>query len=349
MLVQRGAKVVHGPVLRTAPIDDDGPVQAATSALLSRPADVVIANTAVGIRAWLALADGWGVAGELAAMLSRSYVAARGHKAAGALLAAGVDIDWRASSSTLAEVVDHLIDRGVGGRRVALQLDGGTGSNDDAAERLRWAGAEVVPVAAYRWARPKDPAPARRLVDAVCKGRVDAVTFTAAPAVHHLFTLAEDAGSVDALTEALNGPVLAMCIGPVCRDAALERGVREARAPETARLGGMVKALADELDARRRSVVVDGISAQVQGSRVTVDATAVSLAGRERAVFEVLVRRPGVVVGKAALLEEVWGSPSTDAHALEVTVGRLRRRLSPIGISVEAVARRGYRLTSPQA
>ena len=108
----------------------------------------------------------------------------------------------------------------------------------------------------------------------------------------------------------------------------------------------MVKALADELGARRRSVLVDGVVADVQGSRVSAGGTAVSLAVRERAVFDVLARRPGAVVAKRTLLDEVWGSATTDAHALEVTVGRLRRRLTPVGLSVEAVVRRGYRLTA---
>jgi DNA-binding winged helix-turn-helix (wHTH) protein len=62
-------------------------------------------------------------------------------------------------------------------------------------------------------------------------------------------------------------------------------------------------------------------------------------------VFEVLSRRPGVVVPRRILLAEVWGSPQADAHALEVTVGRLRRRLAPTGLRVETVLRRGYKLS----
>ena len=344
MLEQRGAKVLHGPVLRTAPVEEEEGVRSATTDALDRPVDVVIANTAIGMRTWLSSADSWGLTEALVSMLAGAYVAARGPKAAGALLAVGVDIDWRAASSILDEVVDHVIERGIDGRRVVLQVDGG--DDDGAARRLRSAGAEVIPITTYRWALPKDTAPARRLIDAACNGRVDALTFTAAPAVHNLFALADEVGGRADLTDALNGPVVAMCVGPVCRQAALDRGVAEARAPEMGRLGGMVKALADEFQGRRRSVVIDGLTASVQGSLVTVGANAVSLAVRERAVFDVLARRPGVVVAKGTLLEEVWGSSATDAHALEVTVGRLRRRLTPIGLRIEAVVRRGYRLTS---
>jgi uroporphyrinogen-III synthase len=239
--------------------------------------------------------------------------------------------------------VAHLCARGVRGRRVAFQRDGG--SDDDAAAALRAAGADVVEVATYRWSLPKDPAPALRLVDAACNGRVDAVTFTAAPAVHNLFDLAGEAGVADELRDALNGPVLAMCVGPFCLAAAAELGIVSAMEPDTPRLGGMVKALADELESRRRTFDVDGAPVAMQGSLVSAGGAGVSLPTRERAVFDVLSRRPGVVVARRTLLAEVWGTPQADPHALEVTVGRLRRRLSPTGLRVEAVLRRGYKLT----
>ena len=82
----------------------------------------------------------------------------------------------------------------------------------------------------------------------------------------------------------------------------------------------------------------------VQGSLVLVGDHRVELRERERSVFEILARRPGVVIAKRALLAEVWGSPQQDAHVLEVTIGRLRKRLTPAGLNVEAVVRRGYRL-----
>jgi DNA-binding response OmpR family regulator len=108
----------------------------------------------------------------------------------------------------------------------------------------------------------------------------------------------------------------------------------------------MVKTLADEFERRRRTVDVGGSQADVLGARVTAGGAGVTLPQREREVFDVLSRRPGVVVPRRTLLAEIWGSADVDPHALEVTVGRLRRRLEPTGLRVEAVLRRGYRLTS---
>jgi uroporphyrinogen-III synthase len=347
LLVQRGAEVLHGPVIRTATVDDDEPVRRATVDLLSSPPDVVIANTALGVRTWLALADSWGLTDDLVAVLGGAYVAARGPKAAGALLAAGVEIDWRAPSSVLADVVDHLLERGVAGRRIALQLAGDEIPGPEVAA-LRAAGADVVEVQTYRWVLPCDPSAALRLVDGVCNGRLDAVTFTAAPAVHNLLAVARSTGREEDLRVALSGPVLAMCVGPVCRKAAVEVGLHAAVEPGLPRLGGMVKALGDELLARRLVVQVEHVSVVVQGSVVEAGGERVRLAARERGVFEALVRRPGVVVPRGVLLADVWGSPDIDAHALEVAVGRLRRRLAPTGLTVAAVVRRGYRLTARQ-
>jgi uroporphyrinogen-III synthase len=274
--------------------------------------------------------------------LSDARLLCRGPKAAGALTTAGLPAHWQAGSERLDEVVTHLIDEGVKGRRVALQLDGN--ADPAASGRLRAAGAEVIEIPVYRWTLPEDVGPALRLLEAICSGRVDAVTFTAAPAVHNLFRLADDHSVSDELRHALDGPVLAMCVGPVCRQAAIEHGVTAAEHPKRARLGSMVQALTDRLTERRRVVDVSGHHVVVQGSLVLVGDHRIELRERERNVFDVLARRPGVVVAKRALLTEVWGSPHQDAHALEVTVGRLRKRLAPAGLAVEAVVRRGYRL-----
>ena len=343
MLAQRGAKLLHGPTIRTMPVADADAARAATEELIARPPDCVVVNTGVGVRAWWALADGWGLTEELTNVVAAAYVVARGPKAAGVLMSFGIDTEWRSPASTLSDAVEHLLEKGVAGARIALQLDG-SGRAVEARCALEGAGAEVVAVPTYRWTLPRDHAPALRLIEAVCAQKLDAVTFTAAPAVHNLFVLAEQEGVADPLRAALDGPVVAMCVGPVCREAMSERGVVHARQPRTARLGTMVKDLVDELEGRRRLVAVGGVEIEVQGALVRARGGSVLLTGRERDLFRALVRRPGAVLPRTALLAEMWGDPQTDGHALEVAVGRLRRKLAPTGLTIEAVTRRGYRL-----
>jgi uroporphyrinogen-III synthase len=76
---------------------------------------------------------------------------------------------------------------------------------------------------------------------------VDAVTFTAQPAVHNLFRIAGDLGLRDELRAALNGPVVASCVGPVCATAAVEEGVNTSIWPDPPRLVAMVRQLTARL------------------------------------------------------------------------------------------------------
>ncbi len=92
---------------------------------------------------------------------------------------------------------------------------------------------------------------------------------------------------------------------------------------------------------------VGPVPLELSGAVVHVGGRPVELAPRERAVLEVLSRRPGTVVNKAQLLAAVWQG-AADGHAVEVTIGRLRRRLGDT-LDIQTVPRRGYRLVAPAA
>jgi uroporphyrinogen-III synthase len=78
LLEQHGARVVIAPALRIVPLADDTELRAATRACLATPPDVVIANTAIGIRGWLEAAEGWGLAEPLKSALAEAYLVVRG-------------------------------------------------------------------------------------------------------------------------------------------------------------------------------------------------------------------------------------------------------------------------------
>ena len=101
----------------------------------------------------------------------------------------------------------------------------------------------------YRWLMPDDTGPAKRLIEAMCSGAVDAVTFTSQPAVHHLFRIAESVGRADDLRAACNGPVLPVCVGRVCADAAVAEGITGPVWPDPPRLAAMVRLVAFRLGA----------------------------------------------------------------------------------------------------
>jgi uroporphyrinogen-III synthase len=243
-------------------------------------------------------------------------------------------------SELLDDVIARLHDERLAGRTIAFQHYGER--NGPAVDALVERGAEVIEVPIYRWQRPDDVGPALRLVDAVCDGRVDAVTFTSAPALHTLVALARDHGRDAALVDAFNkGGVVAACMGPVCAQVARRVGIEEPVAPERGRLGLLVRVLTDALRSRRQELVLAGERVVVQGRALAVGGRAVDLPDRERAVFEVLSSRRGAVLSKAAILRSL-GADETGVHALEATIARLRRRLGPAGRAIRSVRGRGY-------
>lgn len=350
LIARRGGEVLHGPVIKTLPLADEGGTEAATRALLDAPPDVIVLSTALGVRGWFSAAAGLGVEEELLAVLAGAELVARGAKAIGAIVAAGLAPDLSRSCATYDAIVEafgSMASRHDDGRpvRVAVQLDGE--DSGGLAGALSQMGFEVVAVPVYRWHLPDDLAPAERLVHAVADRRVDAVTFTSAHAVANFTAIAERLGVLERVRSSCGADqVVVACVGPVTRAKAAAAGLGGLVEPTQPRLGAMVQRLAATFDRRAVELELDQVPVRFQGNLVLVgDAAPVALTDRERSVLEVLSERQGVVVSKEALLQRVWNDDS-DEHAVEVTVGRLRRRLGPAGGSIETVMRRGYRLAA---
>jgi uroporphyrinogen-III synthase len=245
LLENLGANVIHGPTLRTVDLSRDEALRQATVTLIERPPDFVVGTTGMGITMWLEAADAWQLGETLREALRQGRVVARGAKATSALRRQGFAVAWQAPSETMDEVVDFLIEQEIGDARVALQLFDPAGHPSTAA--LANGCRELVEIPVYRWLMPDDPGPAERLVDAMCAGTVDAVTFTSQPAVHHLFRIAEGLGRADAVRAACNESLVPVCVGPVCADAALAEGITRPRWPDPPRLAAMVRLVASAL------------------------------------------------------------------------------------------------------
>ncbi|MFC8294543.1 uroporphyrinogen-III synthase [Streptomyces sp. NPDC057242] len=339
LLRRRGAAVVHGPALRIVPLADDTELLAATKDLIGHAPDIVVATTAIGFRGWVEAADGWGCGEELLAVLRDVELLARGPKVKGAVRAAGLTESWSPSSESMAEVLDRLLDEGVAGRRIALQLHGEP--LPGFVEALREGGAEVVGVPVYRWLQPEDTGPLDRLLDAVLARGVDAVTFTSAPAAASLFSRAAERGVRADLVAALRHDVLAVCVGPVTA-LRLQAEDIDTYQPERFRLGPLVQVLCTELPARARVLPVAGHRVEVRGHAVLVDGALRPVPPAGMALLGLLARRPGWVVSRADLLRALPGA-GRDEHAVETAMARLRTALG-IPKLIQTVVKRGYRL-----
>jgi uroporphyrinogen-III synthase len=336
LLERRGARVVLAPALRIVPIADDVELRAQTAALVASPPTIAFVSTGIGLRGWLEAAEGWGLADGLATVLGGSYLIARGAKARGALRAAGVVDHWSPESESCEEVLAHLLQRGVAGERIAVQLHG-----DDQpgfTHALRAAGADVVEAAVYRWVPPVDSAPLRRLIEMILARQVDAVTFTSAPAVDAL--LAGAGPDRDAVLDAFRHDVLPACVGPVTAAPLRAAGV-DVVEPGRARLGALARALIDELPRRSTPMRVAGATVSLRGHAAVVDGTLRPLAQAPMAVLRALADAGGRVLTRGELLAAL--PRGCDEHAVEMTITRLRVALGGPEY-VQTVVKRGYRL-----
>jgi uroporphyrinogen-III synthase len=169
LLKRHGVTVVHAPCIRTLALGAEDGMRAATEGIIADPVDFVVANTAIGIRGWLASAAAWGLEGDLIDALGRARILARGPKAAGTLRTAGLDVWWQAPTEQLTDVQAELLRQPLAGRRVAVQHHGD--DNESITAAVSDAGGTAIGVPVYRWTEPEDREPALRLVSDVGIGR----------------------------------------------------------------------------------------------------------------------------------------------------------------------------------
>ena len=350
LLRRRGATVTSAAAIEMVPLPDDDELQQNTVSLIESPPDIVIATTGIGFRGWMSAADGWGVATALTDALSKARVVSRGPKATGALRAGGLPEEWSPDSESSREVLHYLLEGGIAGARIAVQLHGATDDWDPFPEfldELRAAGAEVVPIRVYRW----HPAPRNgdfdQLVAGIAEEKFDAVSFTSAPAVASVLMRANEMGLEAKVLSALRGGVHAMCVGPVTARPLVRLGVPTS-APERMRLGALARHITDELPLlQSRTVRVAGHLLEIRGNCVLVDGAVKTMSPAAMATIRALALRPGTVVSRADLLRALPGS-STDTHAVETAVLRLRTALGDKKM-VATVVKRGYRLPVDEA
>ncbi len=230
------------------------------------------------MRAWFSAADVWGIGEALMrrAVESRACSpAGRRHRARCAKRAwSSRRTPSRSGSTKWSEL---LLAEGVAGKRIAVQRHGD--ESIETVQALVDAGGEVVEVPVYEWTPARRSSePAHRLIEATIAGSVHAVTFTSAPAIRNFFLIAEEFDVVGPLRAMLDGPVVTMCVGPVCASAARRCGLHHVEMPAKFRLGPMVRDLSTLLWLRRvRHFSFGGHAVVFRGSVVEVDRERIEL------------------------------------------------------------------------
>jgi uroporphyrinogen-III synthase len=345
LLSRQGAEVCSAPAINMIALPDDDELHANTKALIAEAPDILVAHTGIGFRGWVAAAEGWGLANQLLAALSSARIVARGPKATGALRAAGLHEEWSPKSESSHDVLKYLLESGVSGKRVAIQLHGAADAWDPFPEfigGLRSAGAEVVPIRVYRWKPTPLGGDLDQLVTGMARRQFDAVSFTSAPAAAAVLERSRDLGIEDQLLQALRTDVHAMCVGPVTSQPLKRKGVPTS-SPERMRLGALARHITEQLPLLGScTVVAAGHLVDIRGTCVLVDGSIKLLSPSGMAILRALAQRPGDVVSRHDLLRVLPGN-SNDPHAVDTAMLRLRTALDDKNI-VATVVKRGYRL-----
>ena len=338
-LERRGAEVVHAPAIRIAATESDAKLTLDTAAIIAAQPALLLATTSYGIRRWFEAADAAGLGSDLTDTLALSRILVRGPKARGAVRAAGLDDSGMSDQETTKSLVDKVLAEGAAGLTIAVQWHGFT----DVAQldRLRAAGATVLTVEPYRWLMPEDSSRVLRLVDAICTGSVDAVTFTSAPAVDALFNAADGAGRLEALVDAFSETVVAAAVGPVTAAPLRAVGIEPIQ-PDRYRMGALIRLVCEYLEEQRifRLPTKHGLI-EVRGRIVVVGDLRANLAPTSLTLFRALLAARGSVLSRADLTATL--PEMHDDHAFDVAISRLRQALPVAGL-VATVIKRGYRI-----
>lgn len=96
-------------------------------------------------------------------------------------------------------------------------------------------------------------------------------------------------------------------------------------------------------------IVYGPVKLDTASRSITIGGEIIDFSSKELAVFELLLQRPGRVVGKEQLLEHMYGfDEEVSQNAVEVLIHRLRKKIEAYGLLVRTIRGLGYVLESEQ-
>ncbi|MHA1523777.1 MAG: response regulator [Alphaproteobacteria bacterium] len=118
---------------------------------------------------------------------------------------------------------------------------------------------------------------------------------------------------------------------------------------EVAELAARIRALARRRAGLHTSTIAIGaLSFDLKGRRVEISGHSVEIPSRELSLLEMLVLNAGKVVAKSRLVESIASfDEAVSDNAVEQYVSRLRRRISPAGLTIKVARGLGYILSEP--
>jgi uroporphyrinogen-III synthase len=241
-----GGKPLHAPAMRELPLSSNSEALHFTDMLFQGKFDAIVFLTGVGARALCDVAETVHPKEEFLRELSKLQIIARGPKPVAVLREWNVPVALTAPEPNtwreLLQAID-LRQLDLSNKRVAVQEYGV--SNPELLAGLRERGAVVLTVPVYQWALPEDLAPLHSAIRSVIGGTVDVALFTTGVQITHLFQVAAEIGSRDALKFAFESVVKAS-IGPSTSETLRSYGLSPDLEPSHPKMGFLVKEAAEQ-------------------------------------------------------------------------------------------------------
>lgn len=247
LIASYGGSPTVAPAVREVSLESREALQFAKN-LLAGKFDLVIFLTGAGTRALFTAVESSHTRQEIAAALKQTVVIARGVKPVSALREVGIKPSFVAPEPNTWREVLRILDDEVAathplkGIQIAVQ-EYGVPSKELIAG-LRERGACVTSVPVYQWSLPEDIAPIRQAARSIAGGELDVILLTSAIQITHLFQIAADLKTEEAVRDGLERMVVAS-IGPSTSERIRSLGLQPDLEASHPRMGFLVKEAAE--------------------------------------------------------------------------------------------------------
>ncbi|WP_417378625.1 uroporphyrinogen-III synthase [Gimesia sp.] len=223
------------------PLEDNAQVKSFCEKLFRGEIDVIVFMTGVGATALLNAAELYFPRDQVLDAFRRIIVVVRGPKPTVVLRNWEVPIHYSAPEpNTWHEIISVLDEKkfSVTGKHVAVQEYGKP--VEGFYEALRNRGAQVLPIAVYRWALPDDTSGLRNAIHATIRGEYNVLMFTSAQQITHVLQIAEEEQVKEDWLLAASKTMIAS-VGPACTEALQEAGLPVDFESSPPKMGPLVK------------------------------------------------------------------------------------------------------------
>lgn len=249
LLEKRGATTLRCPLISIQDAPDAAPIEAWIQRCILGEFDDLILLTGEGLRRLVGFAERAGLRDAFVASLAGLRKFTRGPKPDRVLRELGLRTDHAAPIATSEGLMTLLQAFTLDGRAVGLQLYG-ENPNLPLQQCLTDAGAQVYPVAPYRYADAAQTAQVLQLIQRMAQGQVDAIAFTSTPQIKRLQEVAEQSHQIEILQAGFARCRIA-AIGPIVADYLQAQGMRCDLMPtESFHLKPLVNALVNSLGSK---------------------------------------------------------------------------------------------------